>query len=239
MIGKPRTGNSSLARSRPRGPQDSDKWDSGRAQNNSGIDCVGHAIRAFTDADPQCTVLSIDGVGAYDHVLRSSFPAQVEQRTQFAGVTAFCDPCTLAPPRMCGKMAPGPGTRFIKQGGKQGDPLMPLIFNLGIHDSLCAVDERLRPEDKLCAFLDDMHVVSLHTGHETGTFWKSNCGQEQGFSSTRAKFGCGILKERVHQGVEQLGDEVWSPSGIKIMGTPIGSPEFVRTIIAKRLEDEG
>ena len=40
-------------------------------------------------------------------------------------------------------------------------------------------------------------------------------------------------------GVEELGDEVWSPSGIKILGTPIGSPEFVLTIIAKRLEDEG
>ena len=30
-------------------------------------------------------------------------------------------------------------------------------------------------------------------------------------------------------GVEELVDEVWSPSGIKILGTPIGSPEFVRT----------
>ena len=39
----------------------------------AGTDCVGHAIRAL-DADPQCTVLSIDGVGAYDHVLRSCTP---------------------------------------------------------------------------------------------------------------------------------------------------------------------
>ena len=37
---------------------------------------------------------------------------------------------------------------------------MRLFFSLGIHDSLCAVDERLRPEDKLFAFLDDVHVVS-------------------------------------------------------------------------------
>ena len=27
-------------------------------------------IRAMTDVDPECTVLSIDGVGAYDHVLQ-------------------------------------------------------------------------------------------------------------------------------------------------------------------------
>ena len=29
----------------------------------AGTDCVGHTIRAMTDADPECTVLSIDGVG--------------------------------------------------------------------------------------------------------------------------------------------------------------------------------
>ena len=33
-------------------------------------DCVGHAVRLATDLDPPTTVLSIDGVGAYDHVLQ-------------------------------------------------------------------------------------------------------------------------------------------------------------------------
>ena len=37
----------------------------------AGVDCVGHAVRAATDADPRATVLSIDGIGAYDHVLRA------------------------------------------------------------------------------------------------------------------------------------------------------------------------
>ena len=38
----------------------------------AGVDCVGHAVRAATDMDPELTVLSIDGVGAYDHVYRSA-----------------------------------------------------------------------------------------------------------------------------------------------------------------------
>ena len=46
------------------------------------------------------------------------------------------------------------------EGGEQGDPLMPLLFSLGIHDSLRAVKERMRPEDELFAYLDDVHVVS-------------------------------------------------------------------------------
>ena len=44
------------------------------------------------------------------------------------------------------------------EGGEQGDPLVPLFFSLGIHNSRCAADKRLRPEDK--SFLDDVHVVS-------------------------------------------------------------------------------
>ena len=46
------------------------------------------------------------------------------------------------------------------EGGEQGDPLMPLLFSLGIHDSLCAVKEQLRPADELFACLDDVHVAS-------------------------------------------------------------------------------
>ena len=41
----------------------------------AGTDCVGHAIRAMTDLNSRATVLSVDGIGAYDHVLRSSMRA--------------------------------------------------------------------------------------------------------------------------------------------------------------------
>ena len=43
----------------------------------AGTDCVGHAIRALTDADLTATVLSIDGIGAYDHVLRSTMMSKL------------------------------------------------------------------------------------------------------------------------------------------------------------------
>ena len=38
----------------------------------AGTDCVGHLLRVATDADPRVTVLTVDGIGAYDHVLRSA-----------------------------------------------------------------------------------------------------------------------------------------------------------------------
>ena len=43
----------------------------------AGTSCVGHAIRAMSDADLSATVLSIDGVGACDHVLRSAMMSKL------------------------------------------------------------------------------------------------------------------------------------------------------------------
>ena len=43
----------------------------------AGTDCVGHVVRLLTDSDPNLTVLSIDGVGAYDNTLRSSMISQL------------------------------------------------------------------------------------------------------------------------------------------------------------------
>ena len=38
----------------------------------AGTDCVGHMLRAATDAEPTATVLSVDGIGASDHVHRAA-----------------------------------------------------------------------------------------------------------------------------------------------------------------------
>jgi len=37
----------------------------------AGTDCATHLIRAATDADPECTLVSIDGIGAFDHIQRA------------------------------------------------------------------------------------------------------------------------------------------------------------------------
>ena len=36
----------------------------------AGCECIAHAIQATTDANPHCTVLSMDGIGAYDTISR-------------------------------------------------------------------------------------------------------------------------------------------------------------------------
>ena len=127
----------------------------------AGTDCVGHTIRAMTDADPECTVLSIDGIGAYDHILRSAFLTKLHNVPELQGLLPFVRSIYARPTTYVWEDSEGVKHRIVQaEGGEQGDPLMPLLFSLGIHDSLCAVKEQLRPADELFAYLDDAHVAS-------------------------------------------------------------------------------
>ena len=52
--------------------------------------------------------------------------------------------------------------RFVEQGegGEQGDPLMPLLFSLGIHGALQRVQAQLHEGEHLSAYLDDVNAVA-------------------------------------------------------------------------------
>ena len=42
-------------------------------RTRAGTDAIGHALRALSDADGDTVILSLDGIGAYDHIRRASF----------------------------------------------------------------------------------------------------------------------------------------------------------------------
>ena len=57
-----------------------------------GTDCVEHAVFAAADLNPQMTVLSIEGIGAYDHVCRSSMLAKLLEILGLHGLLPFVRP---------------------------------------------------------------------------------------------------------------------------------------------------
>ena len=114
--------------------------------------------------------------------------------------------------------------RQIRQseGGEQGDPLMPLLFCLAMHDVFVKVCALSTPEqsrdlyDLLDQKLHDVAGIRLHTG-KTSTWNRA-----------------GAVPERM----AELGPSVWSPGGLKILGTPLGTPEFHSIATRERLEEE-
>ena len=63
---------------------------------------------------------------------------------------------TLCPERPCWKVF----YSSPSEGGEQGDAMMPLLFCLGQHAALEAIQRGLNPNEKLFAFFDDLYLVS-------------------------------------------------------------------------------
>ena len=126
----------------------------------AGTECIAHAIQALTDLDPTATVVSIDGIGAFDVV---SSPGHVGGFAGRWGVIQHCPSCCSSMgPRLltCGKTKKALCTPSCKlREGVQGDPLMPALFSLGQHPALQGVRAHLRDGERLFAFLDDVFVV--------------------------------------------------------------------------------
>ena len=90
----------------------------------AGCECVAHMLQSITDLDPEATIISIDGVGAHDHISRNA---------TLEGVLRMEDGDQLVPFVRCFYGSPSTYlwedemgvTHEIHQGegGEQGDPL--------------------------------------------------------------------------------------------------------------------
>ena len=126
----------------------------------AGTECVAHVVQALTSLDKGATILSIDGVGAYDTISRKALLRGVADMVDGDKLIPFVRQFYSSPSTYLWEDEVGE-TRRIQQGegGEQGDPLMPLLFSVGQHRALVEVQASLRAGERLFAFLDDIHVV--------------------------------------------------------------------------------
>ena len=61
------------------------------------VDCVGHAVWAGTDADHSATVLSVDGIGSYDHVFQVSMLTKLLEVPRLRKLLPFVRNTYVAP----------------------------------------------------------------------------------------------------------------------------------------------
>ena len=214
----------------------------------SGGECVAHSLQALTDLDPRATVLSINGIGAFDLISRG---AMLDGLRSVAGgdsvlpfVVQFCgNPSSHLWDDDDGE------THEIRQGegGEQGDPLVPMLYALGQHQALRSVQSRLRPHERLLAFHDDVSAVAQP---ERIVAVPRILGEEL-WQHSRIRIEASKTQiwnrgGHVPSGCETLLNEarainphaeVWfggfdrppEERGIRVLGTPLGSAEYVRS----------
>ena len=159
----------------------------------AGTDCVGHVVRASTDADHRLTILSVDGIGAYDHVMRAAMLTRLSKmpearkllpfvRLSYAGVSSYT-------------WFDEKGERHVvnqAEGAEQGDPLMPLLFSTGIQGALEHLAGQLQDGEHVFAFLDDVYILCQpHRVHTLHSLLEPLCGASLAFVFTRARRGRG------------------------------------------------
>ena len=126
----------------------------------AGSECIAHVAQALTDMDDHATLLSVDGIGAFDLVSRGAMMSGLLEVKGGASALPFVRQFYGSPSTYLWDDDNGVTHEIAQgEGGEQGDALMPLLFSFGLHRSLCAVSDRLLPTERLLAFLDDLHVI--------------------------------------------------------------------------------
>ena len=103
-----------------------------------------------------------------------------------------------------------------------------------IHIALEEVRGQMPEVELLFGFFDDIYIVSSLARTRTFYYLFQIClhrmAGTQSHGKTRVWNRVGVCPFDV----AELGDEVWSFRGVKILGTPVGSPEFVHAFAMER-----
>ena len=126
----------------------------------AGCECVAHILQSSTELDENATIVSVDGIGAYDNISRRAMLQGVLRMPSGDRILPFLKQFYSSPSTYIWEDDMGTQHEVTQgEGGEQGDPLMPMLFCLGQHGALAAVEGRLKASEKLFAFLDDIYLI--------------------------------------------------------------------------------
>ena len=127
----------------------------------AGTDALSHLLRAATELDARATVLSVDAVGAFDHVARQAMLEGLRAREDLLPLLPCARQFYATSSSYTWVDDAGTGHEVRQsEGGEQGDPLMPSLFSLAQHPALHEFQTHLADGEAVFAYLDDLYVVA-------------------------------------------------------------------------------
>ena len=132
------------------------------------------------------------------------------------------------------------------EGGEQGDPLMPMLFALGQHRVLVAIQERLWEGERvyspervtdICAIIQQelfAHArISVH--HGKTQVWNRGGVEPQDIDIITAEARIRVPGAVVWRGAQELPA---TRQGLKVLGAPIGHPQYVQEFLRRKSEEQ-
>ena len=139
------------------------------------------------------------------------------------------------------------------EGGEQGDPLMPLLFSLGQHSALLAINAKLKEGESLFAFLDDLYVLcspgrvrEVHKVIQDELWGRANIQVHHGKTKVWNRAGvkpagCDELTAAARLVKEEA--RVWTgdqgiptvEQGMRVLGSSIAHPDFVQSFYRRKV----
>ena len=126
-----------------------------------------HTLQLLTEENPRATVLSIVGIGAFDLISRKSVLEALMRVEGGPAIMPFVRLFYGQPSSYHWESDDGTVHNIEQsEGVERGDPLTPLLFALGQHTALSAIDNFLGAEDRRQAFVDEVYIVRVYgTAH--------------------------------------------------------------------------
>ena len=204
----------------------------------AGTEAIVHALTTLSQTDPNYTILSVDGIGAFDNISRNSMLQELLQLPTANKCIPFV------------RMFYGRQSQFVwhdtdghahviaqAEGGEQGDPLMPALFALGQRPALREVQRHLAPNEHLMAFLDDIYVaVPPQRVRPVYDLLATHLHQHAHIHLNQGKTRVWNAAGTEPPNIASLGPDVWvgntnlpaTHQGLTVLGAPLGSPSFVQ-----------
>ena len=219
---------------------------------------MAHILQTLTDLDERATIVSVDGIGAYDLNSRNSMLQGFLMMENGDRVLPFVRCFFGSPSTNLWEDEMGVSQDISQgEGGEQGDPLMLMLFALGQHRVLVAIQERLWDGERVFAFLDDIYVVcsldrvvdvnaiiqqelllahariSVH--HGKTQVWNRGGVEPQDIDILTAEARARVPGAVVWRGAQELPA---TKQGLNVLGAPIGHPQYVQEFLRRKTEEQ-
>ena len=218
----------------------------------AGTEGLYKLLHTATALDARATVLSIDAVGAFDHVSRQAMLEGLRSRPALAPLLPFARQFYGSASVYTWLDETGAEHDVTQgDGGEQGDPLMPALFSLAQHPALSEAAAGLQEGEAIFAFLDDNYVVSapertdaLHSALEDALWRHARIRLNRGKTRVWNAGGeepAGLARLQP-VGAEPVWTGAWSlpadQQGLLVLGAPLGSEAFVRRELRRKRETQ-